>query len=401
MTRATVCIAALSLLASCDHELSLGRLERADASVRTDAGPADATIADASLTPAACGVTGPLIAVGDGARTRCADAREAPAFRFGVCSCDDFVSSAELSFDAFGTPNTSDTRYAAGSLGTNAAFFPFAATLDGSLHVAGTEGIPTQGELVVGGDLLDHGQLDSRFAVSVGGDARVAGDVRVSALTVGGTLTVAQSSAVEVVAGNPPFARDDVVVEAPCDCATGPDLASLVRAAASDNDNAQIDLDAASGLKALDGPLELALPCGRYYVSELYAPNLITLTLSGHVALYVDADLVSEQGGGLRVQLTPGAELDLVIAGNISSGGVLELGTAATPRRVRVYAGGKGTLYFAGNTTLSGTLYAPTAELVSSGSFELYGATLARRVVSSGPMRVHYDRALDRVNCGL
>ncbi len=276
----------------------------------------------------------------------------------------------------------------------NGAFYPVSAALDGSLVVAGVDGIPTRGPLTIGGTLRDQGPLDGQFDLRVDGDADVGADVRVKSFTLGGKLRVSTSSTVEVTDGNPAFTRGSIDVTPPCDCEAGPDIAGLVEDAKSDNDNAQLRLDAAESFRALNAPIELTLPCGRYYASAFYAPNPITLTITGHVALYVADDFITEPGGDVRVQLAAGAELDLLIAGNVASGALLELGTTATRGRVRVYTGGAGSLEFAGNTTLSGSLYAPGAELVTSATFEVFGAVLARRVSTSGDLKLHYDRAL-------
>jgi len=310
-----------------------------------------------------------------------------------MCSCGDLVNSASVNADAFGTAKK-PTSLTQGSLGMNGAFYPLSTTLDGSLVVAGVDGIPTQGPLTVRGDLSDQGQLDGQFDIQVDGDAQVGADVRVKSLTLGGSLRVSASSTVDITDGNPAFTRATIDIAPPCDCTTGPDIADLVDDAKNDNDNAALELDATESFRALNAPVELTLPCGRYYASAFYAPNPITLTITGRVALYVAGDFVTEQGGDVRVQLAPGAELDLLIAGNLSTGALVELGTAATRGRVRVYAGGQGTLSFAGTTTIAGTLYAPGAELVTSATFEVFGGVLARRVSTSGALKLHYDRAL-------
>lgn len=395
----------LLVTAGCESRLTIGAFERGgsgggntgDAGGDRDASrPTDGSLGMGDAA-GGCNSEGPLLRVGDGPGPTCGGGASSRQFRYAACSCDDLATSADLTVDAFGTGTSA--RLSNGSLGVNRSMYPLTANVAGSVVVAGPDGIPTQGDLTIGGDLSDQGQLDGQVDVRVDGDAEVGGDVRVKSLTLGGALRVSTESAVDVADGNPAFTAGSVSIEPPCDCEAGPDLVALVEAARDANDNQAAGIDPAESLRSLNGPLELTLPCGRYYVDTIYAPNPITLTITGHVTLYVGGDVVTVLGGALRVQLAPGAELDLVIQDNLSAGDLVELGSSATPGRVRVYAGGKGTLFFAGNTTLAGTLYAPAAELVSSGTFELYGAMLVRRMSSSGNVLLHYDRSLTLPNC--
>lgn len=397
-------------LGACDKRLSIGALTRDENNTSTrEAGAlppgdggrdADANLAGSDGSVDVCERTGPLLNVGDGAGPACSNGATARAFRYVACSCDDLVSSSSLITDAFDTAKQA-SRLANGSVGINRNFYPTSAAIAGSLVVAGADGIPARGGLTIGGDLRDQGLFDGQFDMSVGGDAEVGGDVRVKSLSLGGMLTVNASSTVDITDGNPPFAVASVNVSPPCDCDNGPDLPALVLAAQNDNDNAAIGLDPKDGLRSLNAAIELTLPCGRYYVDELYAPKPITLTITGRVALYVSGDLVTEVGGALRFQLAPGAELDLVIAQNASAADLFELGSAVTAGRARLYAGGARSLVFAGNTTISGTLYAPKAELVTSSTFEIFGAVLARRMSTSGALKLHYDRKLADGSCAL
>ena len=401
-------------MGGCDRRLTIGALSQKDdngANVdggqpNTDAGTPEGGVEggvdggspDPGITE--CDRTGPLLAVGDGAGPSCGEAGQARAFRYVACSCDDLINSTSIVSDAFETPNLAN-GLVNGSIGANGAFYPQSATIGGALTVAGLDGIPTKGNLTFGGDLRDQGQLDGPFDISIDGDADVGGDVRVKSLMLTGTLRVNGSSTVAVTEGNPPITVSTVNVAAPCDCSGAPDIAALVLAAKDNNDNALVGLDPEAGLKSLDAPIELTLPCGRYYVTEFYAPKPITVTITGRVTLYVSGDLVTELGGSVRFQLAPGGELDLLIAKNVAAGDLFEVGSAATTGRARIYAGGTGTLFFAGNTTLAGTLYAPSAELVTSGTLEVFGAVLAGRMSSSGALKLHYDRRLANGTCPL
>lgn len=401
----TTCFIGITLLTTsgCDRRLSIGALHGDEGSANGEAGTDDAGREDGGADGGTGGVgecdrTGPLLNVGDGAGPACAGGGSSRAFRYVACSCDDLINNASIVSDAFGTAKTPN-NLTNGSVGINGSFYPLITTLSGSLVVAGGNGIPTKGNLTVAGDLRDQGQLDGQFDIVVDGNAEVGGDVRVKSLSLGGTLTVSNSSTVDVTDANPPALRSEVNIAPPCDCSTGPDITALTRAAEIENDNAAVGLDPQDGLKALNAPIELTLPCGRYYVDELYAPNPITLTITGRVALYIGGDLVTELGGPLRFQLAPGAELDLLVGNNTSAGDAVELGSAATQGRARLYVGGTGSLFFAGNTLVAGTVYAPKAELVASATFEVFGAVLARRMSTAGVLKLHYDRSLSDGSC--
>ncbi len=55
------------------------------------------------------------------------------------------------------------------------------------------------------------------------------------------------------------------------------------------------------------------------------------------------------------------------------------------------------TVTFSSNSTLYGTIYAPTAAVVIDSNFQLYGGVIARRVDLRSNSRVHYDQELAHV----
>lgn len=55
------------------------------------------------------------------------------------------------------------------------------------------------------------------------------------------------------------------------------------------------------------------------------------------------------------------------------------------------------TVTFNSNSTLYGTIYAPTAAVVVDSNFEVYGGVIARRVDLRSNSRVHYDQALAHI----
>jgi hypothetical protein len=399
--RTLVRLAFAVLLAACEHRIPLGSLVDNEADAGSNGGDQDGSAADDAGVAGLCERKGPIIDVGDGAATFCpADARKR-AFRYGICSCESFQNSAETVVDAFDSregPFTSGED--GGSLGANQSVYPRELTVSGDVVVAGADGMPLMADIKIGGDLLDRGQLDgTAFRAQIAGDARIAGNVHLAGLTVGGNLTVGTNSDVAIAEGAPPFTVGDIEVTPPCDCESPFDVAAMIADAARNNDNRAVDLDPAEGLRSLNGPLERTLPCGTYYVDAFYAPQPITLTITGHVALFVNSSIVAEQQGDIEFVLTNGGELDLFVAKGISTTRRFELGDAASAGRVRVYVGKESNLFFGGETTISGSIYAPQAPLDSKGPFTAFGAVHARAITSAAPFTVHYDGALLADSC--
>jgi hypothetical protein len=389
--RAAMLVMLLGL--GCETRLSIGSLrERA---VPDDGGQHDAGQVDAGL----CGRKGALYDVGDGAGVPCTDGVRR-AFRNALCSCGDLQSNAPLSVDAFDSAESAyEEGDSNGSIGVNGAFYPISTSIGGSAWVHGSNGIPLNGELEIGGNLHDQGQLDGAYSVTVDGDAYVLGPVHVNSISAK-TLTVSPTSTVMTVDPPPPFTQKAVVLPVPCDCTRPPlDIAALVNAHATDNDNAALGLDAKESFRSINGSVELTLPCGRYYAEAFYAPNPITLTISGPVELYVKGSMVTDGPGTIDIQFTAGGEIDLFVEKGFSTKGHVQIGWPTAPARTRVYAGGGDTLFFGGITTLGASLYAPEGELVTNGSFEVFGAMLVGRVSAGGSVALHYDRELARDSC--
>ncbi|MDB4990425.1 MAG: lipoprotein [Myxococcaceae bacterium] len=396
------------LQAGCDRHLVLGRWGDAapssadvgviepSANPQGDAGPTEAGQPGPGVF--ACDRRGPLFDLTDGYEGACGVGSR--GFHYAVCSCSDVVAAMPVDVDGF------DSRQgvyvpgqASGALASVGALYPHALRVGGSLIVAGSAGIPLNADLVVGGNLLDQGQLQGQYAVSVAGQARIGGDVRLSHFAVSGSATVAPSAALSVSDGSPDAARDAVQIAAPCRCDAPFDVAAVIDAASRDNDNALLALDGESALKAFAAALELTLPCGRYYVGEIYGARPITLHVQGRVALYVQNGIVLENTGALTIELADGAELDMFVRNGISAGGPVQIGAPTAATHARLHFGATDSLFFLDKTMLAATLYAPRSELVSHGAFELYGAALVRRWSADGTLQLHYDRALSADAC--
>jgi hypothetical protein len=367
-------------LLGCGSELSFGTLRVPDAG------------GDAPPGSAFCSARGPALAVTD-SDPSCAS----QGLHHALCSCGDYVSSGTTEVDGY------DSRSDAGAQGSLALAGGLSAgdvRVLGSLIIGGITGAPLTGPLDVRDLLLDRGPLQGNQLVSVGGDARIAGDVRLAGLRVGGTLRLPEAAALELADGVlPSTLRTAVQVAAPCSCSNPVDVGALIDAARSDNDNAAIGLEPQLGLRTFDSERSLALPCGRYYVAQIYAARPIALRVSGRVELYIDQRIVSEQAGGLSIELDSGAELDLFLRGGITSAGPLRIGTASTASVTRLYIAGQDSLFFAADTSIAASVYAPNSELVSQARFELFGASLVRRFVAERATLLHYDVALGAGSC--
>jgi len=141
---------------------------------------------------------GPPILVGDSVGDagasggRCTGSLAATTFRFALCTCEGFVTSFDLSTDAFDSATGASVGGVAGSVGTNGMLNSSGANLQvgGSLWVSSASGISTNANTVVGGELFCGGTLGGAGAVRVGMGASVAGNVSVGDITVGGALTL-------------------------------------------------------------------------------------------------------------------------------------------------------------------------------------------------------------------
>jgi hypothetical protein len=356
-----------------------------------------AIAADAALWESYCDGSGPPVLVGDGgdAVDVCSGDIAEATFEHAVCSCEDLALSAALvtdSFDSNAGPYTPGGTL--GSVASNGAVRSNA-TMDirGDLTGAGAGGVSTGISAAVLGNLASGADLgEATAAITVGGDASVAGDISLTDLTVNGSLTVPLASTLSV-SGTASFGtlvRSPVTVDPPCECASEQllDVAGYVRAHQNQNYNDTIPITP-DHLVGFSGPTELALPCGLYYLSAINGTGALTIRASGRVALFVDGSVQLDDL--FTVTLDPGAELDLFIAGNVTSSAALQLGDANRPSSLRIYLGAAASLDVSASSSISANLYAPQTVLNLSGAAEIFGAVFVRRIASSSGLMVHYD----------
>ncbi|MDQ3038060.1 MAG: hypothetical protein M3Y87_37050 [Myxococcota bacterium] len=392
--RATLLLALV--LAGCTADDVVARARDLDATV-----PLRDAAADASL-PSYCAGEGPPVLVSDRGATICSGGLAESTFRFALCACEGWVAAAPLVTDSFASadgPYSPLRAGRAGSVGSNARIAINApATISGALWSAGGVQAGGGADVFVGSDLHVGDAIESDAPLDVDRDAFVAGGVRASTLRIGGILTLPPGATIDTT--TPPAIgrelRASVTVAPPCACDAADllDVAALVAAHASDNDDTLVGLDP----RALDGyvgPSTLVLPCGRLYLERVLGDGDLTLVVTGRTALFIAGDL-SFDGRFTVVLDGPGAELDLFIAGDLGVDRVLRLGDELRPARARLYVGGAGSIALSSDGVFGGNLYAPRAELVAAGEVNVYGSAFVRRMSASGPISLHYDTSVLR-----
>lgn len=358
------------------------------------------TSADAGFWQTYCDGQGPPVFVGDGgaATDVCSGHLAEATFQYAVCSCQDLALSAGLvadSFDSSAGPYTPGGSM--GSIASNGAVRSNASMdVRGDLIAAGPGGVSAGVSAAVLGNLASGGALgDAAATVSVGGDSSVSADVTLTDFTVAGTLTVPPAATISV-SGTASFgtlARAPVSVASPCQCDAEEllDVAGFVRAHQTQNYNATLPI-AADHLAAFNGPTELALPCGLYYLSAIGGTGALTIRATGRVALFVDGSI--DLDDTFTITIDPGAELDLFVAGSITSSAALQLGDVTRPSALRLYLGASASLDVSATSTIAANLYGPQTLLNLSGATEVFGALFVQRIASSSGLTVHYDETV-------
>jgi len=376
-----------------------------DATDNTDAGSADALPGDIDELDAGrvtdagtdyCEGSGPPIFVGDTTEV-CSNQLAVTTFRYALCLCDGHTASASVSVDAFdSTQGLFSGPELGGSIGVNGRIQSNAGySATGSLWVSSSGGITSNLPMSILADLNNQGPMSGQSDLTVGNNAKIGGPVELRDLVVGSTLTVPQSENVNVT-GNfsyQSFRREPVQVEPPCDCEPEQlvDIAGYVQYHADNNDNdmAGISKD------ALDGFTEtttISIDCGRIHFSRIFGNGPLHINVSGRAAIFVSGEV--NLPDGFSIALGPDAELDLFIEGHLVSSKRVVVGNPAYPSSTRIYLGGKGSFQLSSNSVISANVYAPEAELVTSGILEVFGSLFLRRLNTSSPVNIHYDKGV-------
>jgi hypothetical protein len=335
----------------------------------------------------------------------CVGELAARTFPFALCSCSDVDLGAGFrtdSFDHGAGPYDPTAVMAAGGgpVGVNGGVSVVAgAEVNGTLIVAGGGTLSIGDVETIRGDLKTNGNLVVGQSVLVRRDAWVRGYI-----TASGSIFIA-GNLVQPLGITPPAGlrvggvtrSENFTIPAPCACASGDDAAILtaITEGRAANNNAEVPLTPADLTNPL-GPGPIRLPCGRFYVDGVAGSAPLTITVEGRAALFVGGDFVAWDG--LTLDLLPGAELDVFVAGNFDLGTAHSFGDPRVPAALRVYVAGASASM--GNaTTFAGNLYAPVATVATAQNIEIFGSVAAGGVHSTDGLAIHFDRAV--LNAGV
>jgi hypothetical protein len=348
--------------------------------------------------PAACEGGGPPIVVDFPTGTdRCAGSVAMGTFRWALCSCTDFTSSALLYTDGY---DSATEPYVAGGIGGGVGLngmFASSAPSDvgGALWASSTAGLTTSGDVDVGLELHVGGPL-TPGETHVAADAYVDGDIRgTEPVTIDGALHIQTGATIHAGVTSMSRIDEEVVVPAACDCEPGDLLpvVEIVAARETANDNATIGLDAGA-LDVPTAPVRLDLPCGHFYLDAIRGSQPVTIVAHGHVALYVGGDV--QVAGALRFAVEPTGSLDVFIGGTFGGSAALAVGSPAYPALSRFYIGSESGFAISSGSLLGAFFYAPFGPVTTSGDVEVFGGVFAGDFRSAGETRIHYDRAILR-----
>ena len=389
-------------LTALDGGMIPGDAEPASDAFAVDASPYDAGVInqDAQVVLDAgtdyCEGAGPPIYVGD-TNQICSNQLAVKTFRYALCLCQEHTASAPVTVDAFNSetgPYTSAEL--GGSIGVNGRIQANAGySTTGSLWVASSGGITSSLPMSVMADLHNQGPMSGQSDLSVGNEARIGGPIELNQLVVGSTLTVPENTNVNVSNqfSYGAYVREPVMIEPPCDCAPDQlvDIAGYVQHHATENDNVQagIPVDLLDGYS---GTTTVSIDCGRIYFSRVVGSGRLHINVSGRAAIFVAGEL--NLPDDFTVTVEPGGELDFFIEGHLVSARRLQIGSQETPASVRLYLGGTGSFQLSSNSILWANVYAPQAELVTSGPIEVFGSLFLRRLNTSSAINIHYDKGV-------
>ncbi|HZS40183.1 MAG TPA: hypothetical protein VFF06_25305 [Polyangia bacterium] len=338
---------------------------------------------------AACTAPGPPIQLDS--EFACAGALAAHTFRYALCSCASLTLDGDLVTDRFagGPPPMMGHPMPSAAVGTDGDVEVLGLTqVAGALESAGSSGVGLSGTSAVFGNLRSGGLLGTDQILTIGQDAFVAGDV-LGRVDIRGALHSPIGTHIDPSVSASGLVREPVMVAPPCDCnAPRLDVAALVAAHASSHDDAAAGLtpDVLAGASV---PAVIDLACGSFFFTALAPPTTLEVRVHGRAAMFVAGD--ARLPGGLRVTLDPSAELDLVIAGDLS----LPTGTlgAAAPSSVRVWLAGA-SVDLGDGASLSALLYAPNATLGAARNLIAAGAVFAGSLSLPGDVAIQFDPQL-------
>jgi hypothetical protein len=341
----------------------------------------------------ACSGAGDPIQLPTAVGLTCAAALATRGHRFALCSCETLNALSRIRTDAFDSRDATVSDELSAAIGVNGGLLASAEVrVGGALYVGGTTGVVASDQVRSAASLRVGGPLTMLLAnADIGADAFVAGDVSGS-VRVSGALHVPAPATLGSDVQAASTLREAVVVTPPCDCSAGfADAAAAITSAVAANGNAAIALPP-DALAHVTAALRLDLPCGVFHVAGIDAAAPVTLAVHGRALLAVTADVAVR--ASFAVELDPGAELDLVVGGRLSTYGDVTFGATAAPARFRVWIAGSNSVVFDYEPTVAAVIHAPLAAVTAPSGVDLRGSLLARDVVIGADATLHYDRAI-------
>jgi hypothetical protein len=368
-----------------------------------DVATPEAEVPGTSAAPSAAsgGFIDDEVEVGGGA---CASSVAAATFTSAVCSCEDTNVAGFLrtrSFRSSAGPNAPEE--VGGSVGVNRDYITAGyADIGGSFTITGERDVGFGGYLEVGEDVRANPGLDIAGVLDVGRDAFLESDAFVlGRVGIGRDLTLeagANIGGIAFVDVGGQRRTEAVDIAPPCGCAPEQviDVAALVDAAETDNDNADRGLEPDDFNVVVGIGAEASLSHGRYFIHQLGGVGSLTLHVSGKVALFVADDLIAT--GLFRVELEPDAELDVFVRDNMLVTGAALFGDPARPSATRIYVGGTGDIAIAGAGAFVGNLYAPSANILIGGFGKVYGSLFGKNINAAGFLDLGYDTSITELS---
>lgn len=350
--------------------------------------------------PDFCAGSGAVVSFGED--NICSGDLATQTFRFGLCACDTFTTSAQLTVDSFDSSLGAygdQTPGDDGNIGINNGPLNLSRkiTIQGSGFIGGG-GLRMASQSLISQNLSAYGDVTlTNGNASVGRNAFINGDLG-TGMTIQGDLYQpvgsVNSGTVQGSVVNQPIPNT-----MPCPCGEDQllDVAGLTAWAETHNDNATFAFDDAGSAIALDptlyesgGPDVLRLPCGRFYLSSVnQSSGALDIIVTSRAVLFINGDLSTSR---FSITVQDGGELDIFVAGDVSISAAADFGSAATPSLVRTYIGGNVALQASAN--FSGNIYAPHADINFGAAGEIYGSLFVNTATFGAAARIHFDSAI-------
>ncbi len=315
-------------------------------------------------------------------------------FLYAMCSCTDITGQNSINTDSIDASKPGQPL-AGGSIGVNGNYLTSGVTdVQGAMIVAGTftnyNAQNVVQDLTVGGAAYIGAPSTAKSNAYLG--AAVTGPSKF--LTISGKMTTPLTANVNQVNAAGGFAIAPVTVPAPCDCQDPVDIAGIVSAFKSSNDNLTNMILPDAFTFEPSYPKDITLPCGRYYFDGIVVNNSATIRLTGRTVIAIGGNI--SMSGPFKIELAEGAELDLFVTGTVFLNNVAAIGSMASPKSTRIYIAGND-VTMTSQLDLSANFYLPNATFNITNTLEMWGAIFAKKISSSGTVKVHYDEGILKI----